>query len=213
MKPHHKDSFLTIHKIICGPYDNNAYILCCPNSNEGILIDTPAEPDVLIALASTIDIKAILITHNHMDHLMGFAQVTEIIKAPVGMGEQDSKYLDFIPNFYTNNGYEITVGDLVLKSIFTPGHTDGSTCFTVGKHLFTGDTLFPGGPGKTQSSENLDQIIKSIENELLTLPSDTIFYPGHGDDGNLSDSLEDFKIYKSKKHDLSKFGDIQWLND
>ena len=69
MAPHYQDSTITIHKLKCGPYDNNAYLLVCPQTNESILIDTPAEPDKLIEIAKATNVKAIIITHNHMDHL------------------------------------------------------------------------------------------------------------------------------------------------
>ncbi len=82
MTPHFQDDDITIHKLECGPYGNNAYLVVCRRTNESILIDTPAEPDELIKLAKTTDVKAILITHNHMDHLLGFDDVTAAIQAP-----------------------------------------------------------------------------------------------------------------------------------
>ena len=76
MKPHYIDNDIAIHKIKCGPYDNNAYILVCLETNESIIIDTPSDPSVVVALASTTSVKSIVITHNHMDHLLGFDEVT-----------------------------------------------------------------------------------------------------------------------------------------
>ena len=88
--PHFQDENIIIHKMECGPYGNNIYLVVCPKTNESIFIDTPAEPDKMIELAKTTDVKAIIITHNHMDHLLGFEDVTAAIDAPVGIGADDA---------------------------------------------------------------------------------------------------------------------------
>ena len=75
MAPHYQDSSITIHKIKCGPYDNNAYLLVCPETNESIVIDTPKDPGPLISAAKETEVKAILITHNHFDHIEGFDKI------------------------------------------------------------------------------------------------------------------------------------------
>ena len=90
---HYQDENIIIHKMECGPYGNNIYLVVCPKTNESIFIDTPAEPDKMIELAKTTDVKAIIITHNHMDHLLGFEDVTAAIDAPVGIGVDDADAL------------------------------------------------------------------------------------------------------------------------
>lgn len=206
-----QDDNITIHKIKCGPYDNNAYLLICPKTNESILIDTPAEPNELIEEAKKTTVKAILITHNHMDHLLGFDDVTAAINAPVGIGEADASALSKPADFMLKNGEDVKAGTISLKAIFTPGHTDGSTCLVTGKHVFTGDTLFPGGPGKTRSPEHLKQIIESINSGLFALSDDTNVFPGHGDDGNIGSSKEEYRVYASKEHPADQSGDVLWL--
>ena len=148
MSPHYQDDNITIHKYECGPYGNNAYLLVCPQTNESILIDTPAEPHKLIEAANATDVKAILITHNHQDHLLGFDEVTSAIDASVGIGEADAHALPSAPARLLRDGDEIAAGTLTLKAIGTPGHTPGSTCYTIGRALFSGDTLFPRRPGQ-----------------------------------------------------------------
>ena len=86
----YQDDSITIHKIKCGPYDNNAYLLVCPETNQSILIDTPQDPGALIEAAKQTDVQAILITHNHGDHLAGFSEVTSAIGASVGIGDADA---------------------------------------------------------------------------------------------------------------------------
>ena len=117
MTPHVIDGDLQIHKIKCGPYDNNAYLAVCSRTRESILIDTPSDPGELIAIASTTDVKAILITHNHMDHLLGFDEVTSVIGAPVGIGGPDASALAREPDFVIEHGSEVSAGGFTLTAI------------------------------------------------------------------------------------------------
>ena len=210
MTPHFQDDDITIHKLECGPYGNNAYLVVCRRTNESILIDTPAEPDELIKLAKTTDVKAILITHNHMDHLLGFDDVTAAIQAPVGIGTDDADALSTPADILLNDGDVVSAGSVSLTAVFTPGHTPGSTCYYTGTHLFSGDTLFPGGPGKSSSPENFKQIIEGITAKLFTLGSDMNVYPGHGDDGNLRSSKDEYAIFASREHPDDLCGDVSW---
>ena len=212
MAPHYQDSSITIHKIKCGPYDNNAYILVCPHTNESIVIDTPKDPGALISAAKETDVKAILITHNHFDHIEGFEEVVSALGSPTGIGEQDASALPMTPGFFLKDGDEVKAGTIRLKALSTPGHTPGSTCLLVGNKLFTGDTLFPGGPGKTRAPENLQQIIGSITGKLLTLGDDVSVYPGHGDDGDLKTSKEEYAAFAAKDHPSDLCGDVLWLS-
>ena len=108
-------------------------------------------------------------------------------------------------------GDEIKAGTLTLKAIATPGHTAGSTCFSIGNHLFSGDTLFPNGPGKTGSPEKLAEIINSITSSLFTLNEDTNIFPGHGDDGVLKEEKGKYDVFASKEHPADLAGDVEWL--
>ena len=211
MAPQFQDDSITIHKIKCGPYDNNAYLLVCPETNQSILIDTPQDPGALIEAAQQTDVQAILITHNHFDHLAGFEEVTSAIGASVGIGGPDAEALSTPPARLLKEGDEITAGTLTLKAVATPGHTPGATCFTIGNHLFSGDTLFPNGPGKSGSPEKLAQLIDSITSSLFVLDDDTNIFPGHGDDGNLGEEKEKYAVYASKEHPADLSGDVEWL--
>ena len=213
MAPNYQDDKITIHKIKCGPFDNNAYLLVCPETNQSILIDTPQDPGALIEAAQQTDVQAILITHNHADHLAGFSEVTSAIGASVGIGEADADALSTPPAMLLKDGDEITAGTLTLRAIATPGHTPGSTCFTIDGHLFSGDTLFPNGPGKTRSPENLAQIIDSITSSLFVLSDDTNIFPGHGDDGHLKTEKDKYEVFASKDHPADLAGDVEWLKN
>ena len=211
MVAHYEDNDIAIHKIKCGPYDNNAYLIVCPRTNESIIIDTPAEPGALIEVAKDTDVQAILITHNHMDHIQGFEEVTSAIQTNVGIGEADADALPNPPTMLLKDGDEIRAGTITLTAISTPGHTPGSTCLVFGNHLFTGDTLFPGGPGRTRAPENLSQIIESITSKLYVLGDDFAIYAGHGDDTDMKTSKEQYAVYASKDHPADLSGDVDWL--
>ena len=157
--------------------------------------------------------KAILITHNHADHVQGLAEVTSAIASPVGIGEADASVLPKAPDRLLTDGEEITAGSIVLRALSTPGHTPGSTCFVVGKHLFSGDTLFPGGPGRSGSPQSLAQIINSINKKLFVLRDDLVFYPGHGDDGDIRAAKREYAVFESKDHAADLSGDVLWLRD
>ncbi len=209
--PFHYDGELKITKINMGPYNNNGYIVICPETNEGVIIDTPAEPEKLLGAIGDVQIKSILITHKHQDHLLGFDEITGAVQVPVGIGTDDADGLPRPPQLDLKDGMVIKFGNQEMTVLDTPGHTEGATCFLIGKHLFSGDTLFPGGPGKTRSPEALQQVIDSITKKLLVLPDDTAVYPGHGDDTTIGEAREQYQVFASKPRDPGLFGDVAWL--
>jgi glyoxylase-like metal-dependent hydrolase (beta-lactamase superfamily II) len=209
--PLHYDDEVKITKINMGPYNNNGYIVVCPDTNEGVIIDTPAEPDKLLSELHDVSIKAVLITHGHQDHLLGFNEITSHVNAPVGVGNDDTHLLPSEPSFLISDGDTIKFGNQEMHAISTPGHTDGSTCYLIGKHLFSGDTLFPGGPGKSRSPEAFKQELESITSKLLILPSETHVYPGHGDDTSVANAKEQYEVFRSKSHPADMHGDVSWL--
>ena len=209
--PFHYDGEVKITKINMGPYNNNGYIVICPDTNEGVIIDTPAEPEKLIGAIGDVQIKSILITHKHQDHLLGFDEITGAVQVPVGIGTDDADGLPRPAQIDLKDGMVIKFGNQEMTVLDTPGHTEGATCFLIGKHLFSGDTLFPGGPGKTRSPEALQQVIDSITRKLLVLPDDTAVYPGHGDDTTIGKAREEYQVFASKPRDPALFGDVAWL--
>jgi len=211
--PLHYDGEVRVTKINMGPYNNNGYILTCPETNEGIIIDTPAEPEKLLNEIGDTKIQAILITHRHQDHLLGFDEITSAVQVPVGIGVNDAEVLPRPPQLELKEGMSVKFGNHELQVLDTPGHTVGAVCFLVGKHLFSGDTLFPGGPGKTRSPEALLEVIDSITKKLLVLSDDTAVYPGHGDDTTIGQARADYQVFASKQHPADLQGDVSWLDD
>ncbi len=210
--PLHYDGEIQITKINMGPYNNNGYIVACAETKEAVIIDTPAEPEKLLNELGDVQVKAILITHGHQDHLLGFEEITGQVDAPVGVGEADVELLPSPPGIILMDGATMKLGNQTIQFLSTPGHTSGSTCLLIGKHLFSGDTLFPGGPGKSRSPEALKQEIDSITRKLLVLPDDTAVYPGHGDDTTIGQARQEYQVFASKQHPDDLCGDVAWLD-
>jgi glyoxylase-like metal-dependent hydrolase (beta-lactamase superfamily II) len=181
---HLADSGFEIHKVVVGPVDNNVFVLRCTETGDALLIDAANEHDLLLELARSLGVRRIVETHGHWDHI---GAVTELRDAgySVGVTSQDA---DMLPSYdeVLDDDTVIEVGCLRLRTIHTPGHTPGSMCFALEGRpiLFSGDTLFPGGPGATQfEGGDFPTIIRSIEDRLFApYAGDTLVLPGHGDD-------------------------------
>jgi glyoxylase-like metal-dependent hydrolase (beta-lactamase superfamily II) len=184
---------LTIAKLAVGPMDNNAYLLRCPNTGEGLLIDAANEADRLRDLIEFDGppVSAVLTTHRHPDHWQALAEVVEAADAAVYAGDPDADELPVAVDERLNHGDTITVGDVSLEIIALRGHTPGSVAVLYRDprgtpHLFTGDSLFPGGPGRTTSPEDFNSLMDDLEARVFPeLPDETWFYPGHGNDSTL----------------------------
>jgi glyoxylase-like metal-dependent hydrolase (beta-lactamase superfamily II) len=177
----HYDGEIWIKKVEVGTLGNNAYFLIDPDSKGALLIDAAWEPNKLIAEAEGLNVLKVLTTHGHKDHHQAFDPVRKALGVPGGIGEIDRDMLASPPDFTIKEGDEFEFGGHKIVAMHTPGHTPGGTCFLIGKHLFSGDTLFPGGPGNTKSAMgDFPQIIESIRTRLFTLPEETLVYPGHG---------------------------------
>jgi len=167
---------MKIEQLIVGGLETNCYIL--KTENIGIIIDPAAEPKKIIKTVAGDEIKLILATHRHYDHITALKEVKEATNAKAAIHP-----LDWMPEFdlKLKDGQKIEFAKHQITVLHTPGHTPGGCCFLVGDILFSGDTLFPGGPGNTSFPGGSEQaILKSIREKLLILPDDTKVYPGHG---------------------------------
>jgi len=164
-----------------GTMGNMIYIVRDPDTREGFVIDAGFEPEKIAAEAGDTKVQAILITHGHWDHHDSLDALKGQLGVPSAIGELDQDLLHSRPDQVLVDRQELSFGKSVLKAIHTPGHTPGSTCFTVGNALFSGDTLFPGGVGNIKNQTgHFFTIIRSVEYRLLSLPDETVIYPGHG---------------------------------
>lgn len=182
-----------IAKVAVGPMSNNAYLIRCTATGEGLLIDAAEEPERLRKLIELDGppVSAILTTHQHADHWQALEQIATEAGAAVYAGADDADALPVAVDVRLEHGDGFEVGELHLDVIGLRGHTPGSVAVVYrdadgGTHLFTGDSLFPGGVGKTWSPEDFRQLIDDVSTRLFdVLPDDTWFYPGHGDDSTL----------------------------
>jgi glyoxylase-like metal-dependent hydrolase (beta-lactamase superfamily II) len=181
--PHYEDSLIEVHKVVVGPMDNNVYVIRSKATGDAVMIDAANEHELLLQMCRDLGVRKVLETHGHWDHIQAVPAVRDagyevsVTAADAGMLPSYDLILD--------DDSVIEVGDLRLHTIATPGHTPGSMCFTVEGTplLFSGDTLFPGGPGNTKfEGADFPTIIRSIEDRLFSpLGADTVVLPGHGD--------------------------------
>lgn len=186
---------LTITKISVGPMNNNAYLLVCRNTGDGLLIDAANDPERLVDLLGHDDqrprLRTIATTHQHGDHWQALGSVSGQTGSYTAAHPADADQLPVPPDLLVDQGDTIAVGDCQVEVIHLRGHTPGSIALLYrdpnGRpHLFTGDSLFPGGVGKTTSAEDFRSLLHDVENRVFAeLPDDTWFYPGHGDDSTL----------------------------
>ncbi|MHB1517659.1 MAG: MBL fold metallo-hydrolase [Acidimicrobiales bacterium] len=178
----YQDAAVEVHRLVVGPVDNNVYVIRCRATGASLLIDAANEHEKLLEVCRALDVRRVVETHGHWDHI----QAVEAVRAAgidVAVTDADA---DMLPSYdqLLEDRSVLTVGRLRISTIATPGHTPGSMCFAVERTplLFTGDTLFPGGPGNTSfENADFDTIIESIDSRIFTeFGPDTLVLPGHG---------------------------------
>ena len=186
---HYSDDQIEIHKLVVGPYDNNVFVMRCRATGDAVLLDAANEHEKLLELCQRLNVRRVLETHGHWDHIQAIPQLRDAGYS-VAVTAEDAAMLpsyDFVmpDDEVIEDDSVIQVGQVRLHTILTPGHTPGSMCFLVegSPVVFSGDTLFPGGPGATKfEGSSFPTIIQSIDRRLFTLPETTLVMPGHGDD-------------------------------
>ena len=182
MTLHWSDTGVEVHKVVVGPVDNNVFVIRCTSTGEAVLIDAANEHERLLDLCRGLGVRTVLETHGHWDHIQAIPAVRDA-GYEVGVTAEDAAMLPSY-DYLLEDDTVIEIGRLRLRTLHTPGHTPGSISFHVEGTplLFTGDTLFPGGPGATQyEGGDFGTVIQSIDERIFSkFDGSTIVLPGHG---------------------------------
>jgi len=185
--------------------DNNVWIV--GDDDEVIVIDPAHDPDEIATAVGRRTVRAILLTHGHDDHIRAAVDTGQLLRAPVLLNPLDRMLWDAVhdtaPDGELSEGNTFTVAGIELIAVPTPGHSPGSTSFVADAlgAVFTGDTLFQGGPGATgRSYSDFPTIVASIRERLLTLPEDTVVYTGHGDTTTIADEKPHLQEWIDRGH-------------
>lgn len=182
---HWHDTNVEVHKVVVGPFANNVFVVRCRATGDAVLIDAANEHEQLLALCKTLGVRRVLETHGHWDHIQAVPAMREAGYEVAVTALDAPRLKDVGYDAFIDDAEILEVGRLRLHAIHNPGHTEGSISFAVAGTplLFTGDTLFPGGPGNTTlEGGDFATIIHSIDTKLFTFPAETIVLPGHGAD-------------------------------
>jgi hydroxyacylglutathione hydrolase len=197
---------MILRKLTVGPYASNCYIVGSEMTKQGIIIDPGAEPKEILRTVEKLglDIKLIVLTHRHPDHVGAAAPVKAATGAPLAAHAECARYLPHSPDYVYEEPFEgapkperilkdgdsVDIGDLHFKVLYTPGHTPCGISLYGEGHVFTGDTLFNYGIGRYDLIDgDYDSLIKGIKTKLLTLPPETIVHPGHGPDSTIATEI------------------------
>jgi hydroxyacylglutathione hydrolase len=182
-------------------FGSNTYLAVNQETSEAVLIDAGASAsDVLDYLKSNnLELKAILLTHGHPDHLLSLKEVADATGAPSYLHPSDAQMLEYIPPVLLNmlgleelglpdefipleDGQELELAGMNFKVLYTPGHSEGSVCFLTDGVLFAGDLVFHGSIGRTDfPGGSMDTLVRSVKDKVFTLPNETRILPGHMD--------------------------------
>jgi glyoxylase-like metal-dependent hydrolase (beta-lactamase superfamily II) len=196
---------LIITKMSVGDFDNNTYLLRCRQTDEQLLVDAAAEPDRILRLVGDSGLAKVVTTHRHGDHWQALGDVVAATGAATYAGADDAEEIPVPTDHLLRDGDTVTVGRASLEVIHLVGHTPGSVALLYDDpagtpHLFTGDTLFPGGVGNTfGSSDNFESLFRDVSTKVFDrLPDETWFYPGHGNDSTLGAERPSLPAWKAR---------------
>jgi glyoxylase-like metal-dependent hydrolase (beta-lactamase superfamily II) len=199
---------LTVTKLAVGEMNNNAYLLQCTQTGELVLIDAANEAPRLLELLGGRPLARIVTTHRHWDHWQALAEVQTATGAEVIAHPDDAGELPVEVSTLVNHGDTVPVGAQEISVIHLRGHTPGSIalCYDAGgdlagtPHVFTGDSLFPGGPGNTEhDAKRFGQLMDDLEERVFgTLPDGAWIYPGHGKDTTLGNERPHVQEWRAR---------------
>jgi glyoxylase-like metal-dependent hydrolase (beta-lactamase superfamily II) len=200
-----------VRTIAVGPYDNRVYLLRDPATGRGLLVDAAFEPETILAAVGATPLAGIVVTHGHMDHVQALAELRRQTGVPAMMHPADVARFRLEVDRTLAGGETLEVGALRVAVLHTPGHTPGGLSLVCGGVCFSGDTLFPGGPGRTESAAAFEEVERSIRERLLTLPEATVVYPGHGTPTTIAEARREYAAFASRPRRPGLHGHVRWV--
>lgn len=192
-QPHLEDAAAVVYRWVVGPFENNVFVVRCKQTGQAVLLDAANEHELLRDVVAATGVTRVLTTHGHWDHIQAVTALRDD-GIDIAIASQDASLLPSYDLLLEDD--EVTeVGKLRLAHLHTPGHTPGSMSFHLlgTPWLFSGDTLFPGGPGRTDlDGGDFPTVMRSIEQRLFRLPNDTRVMPGHGTDTTIGAEMPQF---------------------
>lgn len=198
------DGPLHVRKFSVGEMDNNVYAIACARTGRCLVVDAADNAERIIEETSDLEVRAVVQTHGHWDHVRAWESLVDDHGWQVWGHPADQPLFPRTPDWLLQDGQTLELGDLVVEVLHTPGHTPGALQFLVHaperSHLFSGDSLFPGGPGNTWGdAEAFDQLMSGLEDRIFgALPDSTWVYPGHGDDTTLGTERPNLGEWRSR---------------
>jgi glyoxylase-like metal-dependent hydrolase (beta-lactamase superfamily II) len=195
---------LIITKMSVSEMDNNVYVLRSRQTDEQLLVDAADDASRLLQVVGDTGLATVVTTHQHWDHHRALRDLVSATGAETVAGTEDADHLPVAVGRRVSDGDVLTVGDCSLEVIHLVGHTPGSIALLYDDpdgppHLFTGDSLFPGGPGRTTSPEDFTHLMDDLEAKVFDrLPDETWFYPGHGDDSTLGEQRPSLREWRER---------------
>ncbi len=194
-----------------GEYGTNCYLLTCPETGRGLLVDPGGDAGAILALCKDWQVIRILLTHGHYDHTLALDEVRTVLQVLVGIHPADAAKFDVEADFELEDGIRLGVGRHFIRLVHIPGHTPGSVALRFDRRAIVGDAIFPGGPGHTAAPDALQTALLSLQRTVFTWPDDTIFYPGHGDHGTVGDARPAFQEFLARPRAADLCGDVTWV--
>lgn len=194
-----------------GPYGMNTYAVIDPTTASSVIVDPGGDPESILELVEGTKVNKILVTHGHHDHVLALDQVRITTQAPVYLHPMDAAKFSIKYDHPLHDGRTLHLGELTLSVIHVPGHTPGQCCYDLGDgRVLVGDTLFVGGPGRTESHEDFLTTMRSMQGIVFQWPDATLFFPGHGPSGQIGIERPDFEAFLESGWPDGLHGDVTW---
>lgn len=204
------DTSIDLRKVVVGPWPTNAFVLIDREGRSCIVVDPGADANAILAATAGLPVHQILLTHTHPDHIGALSAVAGATGAPVAAHLDGAGRLVDPPDVALHDGDVIRLGAHEIRVIETPGHVAGHLSFLAGNDLVGGDVLFPGGPGHTDTPEDLQQILETITQKLFALPDETVVHPGHGEPVTIAQAKVEYQKFVAREKPADLCGDVTW---